>query len=395
MTLFVYQIRKQLQVFEASVLSDETLYSLLLSNKGKPVVKRTPFYDLHLQANAKMVDFAGWDMPLHYGSQIQEHHQVRQHAGMFDVSHMGLIDLQGEAATIFLQRLLANYIGRITPNKALYTCMLNQQGGVIDDLIVYKITDDFYRLVINAGRREKDIDWIKQQAESFDVELIERTDLVMLAIQGPEVKDKIQQFLPERAEIIQNLKPFTFVIIDDCLIARTGYTGEDGYELIFPATQAQTIWQTMSALNIKPCGLGARDTLRLEAGLNLYGLDMDETVTPFESNLAWTVVMDPKDRDFIGRAALEKQMQQGIKQRLVGLVLQGPGIIRSHQKVIINGDGEGEVTSGGYSPTLEKSIALARVPDEIGTQCYVEIRNKQVSAQVIKPPFVRHGKKMF
>lgn len=360
------------------------------------MAKRTPFYDLHLKANAKIVDFAGWDMPLHYGSQIQEHHQVRQRAGMFDVSHMGIVDLHGADTANYLRRLLANNVDRLSVGKALYTCMLNEQGGVIDDLIVYQVAPDFYRIVINAGTREKDIAWMRMQAESFAINLIERPDLAMLAVQGPEVKDKISAIFPtEQLEALQNLKPFTFASFNDWFIARTGYTGEDGYEIILPATEASQLWESCVAAGIAPCGLGARDTLRLEAGLNLYGSDMDESVTPLESNLAWTVNLNPTDRIFIGRAALETQTQQGIKRRLIGLVLDGPGVIRNHQKVIIAGNGEGEVTSGGYSPTLEKSIALARVPADIGATCFVEIRNKQIPAQVIKPPFVRHGKKVF
>lgn len=360
------------------------------------MAKQTPFYDLHVKANAKIVDFAGWDMPLHYGSQIQEHHQVRQHAGMFDVSHMGVVDLHGGDAAAYLRRLLANNVDRLTEGKALYTCMLNGQGGVIDDLIVYKIAPDFYRIVINAGTREKDLAWMRVQGQSMDIQLMERTDLAMLAVQGPEAKDKMAGFFtPDQLAFIQGLKPFTFVRLNDWFIARTGYTGEDGYEIIFPATEAVKLWNGLQGAGVAPCGLGARDTLRLEAGLNLYGSDMDEKVTPLESNLAWTVVMEPKERTFIGREALEKQSSHGVKYRLVGLVLEGAGIIRNHQKVIIEGNGEGEVTSGGYSPTLEKSIALARVPAEIGAQCYVEIRNKQIPAQVIKPPFVRNGKKMF
>lgn len=358
--------------------------------------KRTPFYDLHVKANAKIVDFAGWDMPLHYGSQLQEHHQVRQHAGMFDVSHMGVVDLHGADAASYLRRLLANNIDKMTTGKALYTCMLNEQGGVIDDLIVYKMANDFYRVVINAGTREKDLGWMRMQAHSFDIDLKERTDLAMLAVQGPEVKDKLALFLSqEQIQTLSNLKPFTFTMINNWFFARTGYTGEDGYEIILPAIETAKLWQMLLDAGVAPCGLGARDTLRLEAGLNLYGSDMDETVTPLESNLAWTVAMEPKERSFIGREALEAQSQHGVKRRLVGLVLDGPGVIRNHQKVIILDDGMGEVTSGGYSPTLEKSIALARVPAEIGAQCFVEIRNKQIAAQVIKPPFVRHGKKVY
>lgn len=369
------------------------------------VGKRTPFYDEHLKAGAKIVDFAGWEMPLHYGSQIKEHLDVRQHAGMFDVSHMGIVDLHGAHAQQYLRTLIANNIDKLVPGKALYTCMLNDKGGVIDDLIIYKVADDFFRVVINAGTREKDIAWMQQKAAPYHVEMMERSDLVMLAIQGPEAKDKIASILPqEQTENVQNLKPFTFMQINHngLFIARTGYTGEDGFELIFPANKATQIWQTLLNAGVVPCGLGARDTLRLEAGLNLYGNDMDEAVTPLESNLAWTVVMEPKDRTFVGRGALEKQIEEGIKHCLVGLVLEGPGIMRQHQKITMVGNGEalsgeGEVTSGGYSPTLEKSIALARVPAGVHdtSECFVEIRNKRVKARVIKPPFVRRGKAMF
>lgn len=359
------------------------------------MAKRTPFYDLHLKANAKIVDFAGWDMPLHYGSQIQEHHQVRQHVGMFDVSHMGIVDLQGKEVAAYLRRLLANNIDKTMSGKALYTCMLNEQGGVLDDLIVYKIDEDFYRVVINAGTREKDLAWMRHQAHSFDVNIFERTDLAMLAVQGPKAKEKITALFPGQEQLLLDLKPFTFTTINNWFIARTGYTGEDGYEIILPVTDTLQLWQALLQVGVLPCGLGARDTLRLEAGLNLYGSDMDETVTPLESNLAWTVALEPKERNFIGREALEMQCETGIKRQLVGLVLEGPGIIRHHQKVIITDDGTGEVTSGGYSPTLEKSIALARVPAAIGEQCFVEIRNKPIAAQVVKPPFVRHGKKVY
>lgn len=357
--------------------------------------KQTPFYAVHCQDNAKIVDFAGWDMPLHYGSQLQEHHDVRTHAGMFDVSHMGVVDLDGKDAAAYLRHLLANNIDRITEGRAIYSCMLNEQGGVLDDLIVYKITPEQFRIVINAGTREKDLKWMRKQAEGFHITLKERTDLAMLAVQGPVAKETIIVLVdPQQHDAVQNMKPFTFMTAGDLFLARTGYTGEDGYEIIFPATQAATIWQRLKQAGVKPCGLGARDTLRLEAGMNLYGSDMDETVTPLESNLSWTVAFDPKERDFVGRKALEKQAAEGVGRSLVGLVLEGPGIIRNHQKIKIEGNGEGEVTSGGYSPTLELSIALARVPSDIGVQCQVEIRNKQVQARVVKPPFVRHGKKM-
>jgi aminomethyltransferase len=360
------------------------------------MTKRTPFYDSHVKAQAKIVDFAGWDMPLHYGSQIQEHHQVRQHVGMFDVSHMGVIDLIGSGAFNYLQHLLANNVAKLTEGKALYSCMLNEKGGVIDDLIVYQLADEFFRLIINAGTRDHDLVWLQQQAQGFDVSLHERHDLAMLAIQGPEAKDKIQKLFPAEAyEEILQLKPFHFTTYDVIFIARTGYTGEDGFEILLPVEQAVEFWDACISAQIIPCGLGSRDTLRLEAGLNLYGADMDETVSPLESNLAWTVAFEPADRLFIGRVALEKQKQAGVNKHLVGLVLEGKGVIRNHQRVIVDGHDVGEVTSGGYSPTLEKSIALARVPVEVAQSCCVEIRNKQVPAKVIKPPFVRQGKQVF
>lgn len=359
------------------------------------MAKHTPFYDLHLKANAKLVDFAGWDMPLHYGSQLEEHHQVRRQVGMFDVSHMGVVDVEGQQAAAFLRHLLANNIDRLIAGKALYTCMLNEQGGVIDDLIVYKVQDSFFRLIINAGTREKDLAWMRKEAKPYSLEIKERADLAMLALQGPEATTHLTRLLPSAAEHIAQLNPFSFLTHDDWFIARTGYTGENGYEIILPANKAAHCWEALRTQGVVPCGLGARDTLRLEAGLNLYGSDMNEAVTPLESNLAWTVAMEPKDRNFIGRTALEKQLQAGIKQRLVGLVLEGPGIIRNHQPVWVNGEGKGEVTSGGYSPTLEKSIALARVPADESSHCFVEIRQKRIPAKMVKPPFVRNGKKMF
>lgn len=358
--------------------------------------KRTPLYDSHLAANAKMVDFAGWDMPLHYGSQLQEHHQIRQDAGVFDVSHMTIVDLKGPDAAPFLRYLVANNIARLTDGKALYTCMLNEDGGVIDDLIVYKIADDFYRLIVNSGTHDKDMAWLQKQSQPYTLTLRERTDLAMLALQGPKVREKISSlFSPADIQKILELKPFYAFSIGDYFIARTGYTGEDGFEIILPAKDAALFWNKIVAADIKPAGLGARDTLRLEAGLNLYGSDMDETVSPLESNLAWTVAFEPKDRDFIGRAALEKQLQSGVKQRLVGIVLEGQGVLRNHQKVIVEGLGEGEITSGSFSPTLNKGIALARVPAAIETQCCVEMRGKNIPAKVIKPPFVRKGEKTF
>jgi aminomethyltransferase len=363
---------------------------LILRGEWILMGKRTPLYDCHLQALAKIVDFAGWDMPLHYGSQLQEHHFVRQDAGLFDVSHMTIVDMHGQDAAAFLCRLLANNVDRLVPGKALYTCMLDARGGVIDDLIVYKIAEDFFRLVVNSGTHDKDMAWLLQQAKDFAVTLNERTDFAMLALQGPQVREKIPLlFAPEQAKLILALKSFHAISIEDYFVARTGYTGEDGFEIALPVTQAVEFWQRLVNMGIKPCGLGARDTLRLEAGLNLYGADMDESVTPIESNLAWTVAWEPQERQFIGRSALEKQLQIGVARRLVGLVLEGQGVLRNHQKVVVEGMGEGEITSGSFSPTLNKGIALARVPIATMAHCLVEIRGKLVPAQVVKLPFVR------
>jgi aminomethyltransferase len=355
---------------------------------------RTPLYEEHLAAGGKLVDFAGWDMPINYGSQIEEHHAVRQGAGMFDVSHMTVVDLTGAHVCDYLRRLLANDVVRLKEaGKALYSCMLNATGGVIDDLIVYYLRDDYYRMVVNAATREKDLAWLLEQAVTFDVTVKERPELAMIAIQGPDARDTVLGVLdPDRAAVAATLKPFVGAFADEWFIARTGYTGEDGFEIILPGDAAAGFWQDLRAAGISPAGLGARDTLRLEAGMNLYGADMDETVTPLESGLAWTVAWEPPDRDFIGRDALETQRREGVPRKLIGLLLEGKGVLRNHQKVIVGNDGTGEITSGSYSPTLQRSIALARVPREAGDNCQVEIRGKLLPARVVKPPFVRHGK---
>ncbi len=355
--------------------------------------KRTPLYDMHVAQKAKIVDFGGWDMPINYGSQIEEHHQVRNDAGMFDVSHMTVVDLKGEGTRDFLRYLLANDVARLKDKgKALYSCMLNEQGGVIDDLIVYFLQDDFYRMVVNAATTEKDLAWIEKQAANFKLTVTVRDDLAMIAVQGPNARAKAHQALGDLAAQVEDLGVFFMREVDGMAVARTGYTGEDGYEIMLPAKQASTFWSQLLEAGVKPCGLGARDTLRLEAGMNLYGADMDETVTPLESALNWTVAWEPAERDFIGRQALESQRQQGIKHKLVGLVLQDKGVLRNHQKVVVDGLEAGEITSGSYAPTLEKSIAFARVTANIGTQCKVEVRNKLLNAVVVKPPFARNGK---
>jgi len=357
------------------------------------MAQKTALYEKHVAAGGKMVDFAGWDMPIHYGSQIEEHHTVRNDAGVFDVSHMTVIDFKGEKTRSFLQKLLANDVGKLTtPGKALYSCMLNEQGGIIDDLITYYMDDNWYRMVVNAATREKDLQWIHQQAEPFAIEMTERADLAMLAVQGPNARDKVHQVIGEKIDAARELKPFFAVQCGDIFIARTGYTGEDGYEIILPEGAAPALWDQLLAAGVKPIGLGARDTLRLEAGMNLYGQDMDETTTPLESALTWTVAWEPSERQFIGRPVLEQQREAGVQHKLVGLVLQDRGVLRSHQKVIVDNIGEGETTSGSFSPTLNRSIAFARVPAQTGNECEVEIRNKRLKAKVVRPPFVRFGK---
>ncbi|MNQ70082.1 Aminomethyltransferase [compost metagenome] len=304
--------------------------------------QRTPLHDQHLALGAKMVDFGGWDMPLHYGSQVEEHHQVRRDCGVFDVSHMTVVDVSGPQARDWLQVLLANDVDRLqAPGKALYSPMLNEQGGIIDDLIVY-LTDFGYRLVVNAATRDKDMAWLQARSQGFDLQLSERAELAMLAIQGPSARAKVAELVStERAALIHELKPFQGLPDDDWFIARTGYTGEDGLEIMLPADQAAGFFNELVGAGIAPIGLGARDTLRLEAGMNLYGQDMTEEVSPLVCNMAWTVAWEPATRDFIGRQALEVERAAGPASKLVGLVLEERGVLRAHQVVRVEGVGEG------------------------------------------------------
>jgi aminomethyltransferase len=350
-------------------------------------LKRTPLFDEHRRANARLVDFAGWEMPVHYGSQIDEHHHVRRDAGMFDVSHMLTIDVEGGAAREFLRRALANDVARLTvPGTALYACLLNEAGGVLDDLIVYK-------LVVNAATAEKDLGWLNALRDRFAdaVELRPRREWAMIAIQGPAARARLWQARETMRAATVGLNAFQGAEVAGQFIARTGYTGEDGFEVMSPADQAVALWRDLTALGVAPCGLGARDTLRLEAGMNLYGQDMDESVTPMESGLAWTVDLS-SERDFVGRKALLARQPQ---KRLAGLLLLGKGVLRSHQPVR-TAHGEGATTSGGFSPTLSHSIALARVPLGVAVEEAVEvqIRDKWLAAKVVKYPFVRMGKSL-
>jgi aminomethyltransferase len=361
------------------------------------MTEKTVLNDTHRAAGARMVDFGGWDMPINYGSQIEEHHAVRRDAGMFDVSHMTVVDLHGPRTREFLRRLLANNVDKLkVQGKALYSCMLNEQGGVIDDLIVYFFDEAHFRLVVNAATRVKDLAWIEQQAKAYGVEVKERPDFAMIAVQGPNARAKVIGLLHEvDRPRIEKLGRFAAAAAQGphgmgLFIARTGYTGEDGFEIIVPQEHAVALWQALAAAGVRPAGLGARDTLRLEAGMNLYGQDMDESVSPWEANLGWTIALD-EGRDFIGREALEAQKAAGVPRVMVGLVLDEKGVLRHGQKVL-TANGEGEVLSGSFAPTLEKAVAFARIPAGKPGDVRVDIRGREVPVRVVKYPFVRDGK---
>jgi aminomethyltransferase len=354
---------------------------------------KTPLYEKHVEAGARMVDFGGWDMPLHYGSQKDEHHAVRTNAGVFDVSHMTIVDLEGARVREFLRELLANDVARLKdPGKALYSCMLNQAGGVIDDLIVYFMHDGWFRMVVNAATREKDLLWIREHAARYDVDVSERAELAMIAVQGPHARDLAASCVDtEWREQALALKLFSGMEAGDLFVARTGYTGEDGWEILLPAARAPATWDCLLAAGVVPCGLGARDTLRLEAAMNLYGSDMDETISPLEAGLGWTVAWEPSDREFIGRGPLETLRGDASRRRFVGLLLEDKGVLRNHQRVVVEGLGDGEITSGGFSPTIGRSIALARVPAGDYDSAHVEVRGKLLNVRIVKTPFVRNG----
>ncbi|MEC9365271.1 MAG: glycine cleavage system aminomethyltransferase GcvT [Pseudomonadota bacterium] len=357
------------------------------------MLKHTALHPEHVRLGARLVDFAGWDMPIQYASQLDEHHAVRLSAGMFDVAHMSAVDLHGARVREFLRRLLANDVAKLTVGgKALYTCMLRDDGGVLDDLIVYFMDESWFRLVVNAGTTNKDLAWIRRHAADFGVYVHHRDDLGILAVQGPEARAKVEPLLPAALRAAAGtLENFQAAVDGDVFVARTGYTGEDGFELMLPHAALIALWKQLLDAGVKPCGLGARDTLRLEAGMNLYGQDMDESTHPLESGLGWTVAWTPEDRDFIGRAAIAP-LRGASPRKLVGLVIEGRGIARAHMKLRFANGAAGETTSGGFAPTMKQSIALARVDATAEGACEIEIRGQWVAARVVKPPFVRHGK---
>ena len=357
------------------------------------MLKTTALHREHQHLGARLVDFAGWDMPIQYQSQLEEHHAVRTSAGMFDVAHMAAVDLHGPRVREFLQRLLANDVAKLTtPGKALYSCMLREDGGIIDDLITYSLDENWFRPVVNAGTTDKDLAWITTAAKEFGVKATLRRDLGILAVQGPAAREKVAAHLPHALAVdAMKLIPFQAAHHGEWFVGRTGYTGEDGFELILPHADVVSLWHKLQADGVKPCGLGARDTLRLEAGMNLYGQDMDESTHPLESGLGWTIAWDPADRDFIGRKAIEP-LRGKSPRKFVGLVLEGRGVLRAHMKVRYANGAQGETTSGGFAPTMKQSIAFARVDASAEGACEVEIRGQWLPARVVKPPFVRNGK---
>ena len=364
------------------------------------MLKTTPLNDLHRASGARMVDFGGWDMPVNYGSQIDEHHAVRRDAGMFDVSHMRVVDLHGDGANgprLFLRYALANNVDKLTvPGKALYSCLLRDDGGVLDDLIVYFLREDFFRLVVNAATADKDVAWITALAakRAPGLTITPRADLAMIAVQGPAAREKVWRAVPGSEAATGVLVPFSAATVPspwgELFIARTGYTGEDGFEIVVPASHAKELWQALQAAGVALCGLGARDTLRLEAGMNLYGQDMDESVSPLESGLGWTVDL-VSERDFVGKGALTAR--QASREMMGLLLVDAGGVLRAHQ-VVHTDRGEGEITSGTFSPTMKQSIALARLPAgvAVGDIVHVQVRDRRLAARVVKPPFVRKGK---
>ena len=352
----------------------------------------TPMYDLHLALGAKMVDFRGWDMPLHYGSQVEEHHQVRQDCGVFDISHVAVTDIQGPDASALLRRLLCNDVEKLSDlGSGHYSALLNEQGGVIDEALVFK-TPTGFRSLTNAATRERVQSWFTLQAENLDVEFQYRNDLSVLAIQGPNTFERLGQiFNSNRTALLQALEPSCGFFDNDWFFSRTGYSGEEGIEIILPRSQVVDLFNELVGAGIAPIGLGARDTLRLEAGFCLQGNDLDETHSPLVSGIENRVCWQDQSRDFIGKAALEREQAAGNLDRIVGLVLEERGVLRANQAVRIVGHPDGIITSGSFSPTLGKAIALARVAACTDERGEVEIRNKWYPVRVVKPCFVRHG----
>ncbi|MEJ2084158.1 MAG: glycine cleavage system aminomethyltransferase GcvT [Acidobacteriota bacterium] len=359
--------------------------------------KRTPLYQAHLEAGAKMVDFAGWTMPVQYSGVIEEHRAVRQAAGLFDVSHMGQIRVTGASAESFLQSVTPNDVSRLTRGRAHYSGLLTEAGTYIDDLLVYRLGDEDFLLVVNAANADKDFDWLRSRSAG-EVELEDVSeDWALLALQGPRAREILASLTPCD---IDALKYYRFAVDavagGEAIISRTGYTGEDGFELYLQPDHAPAVWrqllETGAPVGLRPAGLGARDTLRLEAGMALYGHEIDDTTTPFDAGLNWVVKMDKGE--FVGRGALEAQQQQGSTRSLVGFEVQDRGIARQGHRVVAADEEIGWVTSGTWSPTFEKALGMAYVPRSataIGTDLTLDVRGRSVAAKVVDLPFYKRN----
>ncbi|MFM1798341.1 MAG: hypothetical protein RLZZ117_619 [Cyanobacteriota bacterium] len=347
-----------------------------------------------------MVPFAGWEMAVQFGGLVQEHNAVRHHCGVFDISHMGVLCLRGANVKDALQRLVPTDLHRIGPGEACYTVLLNEAGGIRDDLIIYDRGPEEALIVINAACAEADTAWLREALEPQGIQISDRKgDGVLLALQGPEAPARLEALLDDSLEGLPRFGHREAVLRGEGLdgepvfVARTGYTGEDGFELLLQRAQGLALWERLLAEGVVPCGLGARDTLRLEAAMHLYGNDMDDATTPLEASLGWLVHLE-MPADFIGRVALERQTAEGVGRRLVGIKLKGRAIARHGYPVLHAGEVVGEVTSGTWSPTLGEAIALATVPAalaKVGTELAVEIRGQAQPATVVKRPFYRRG----
>jgi aminomethyltransferase len=358
---------------------------------------RTPLYDAHLAAGARMVEFAGFDMPVQYKGVLEEHAAVREGVGIFDVSHMGEVEIRGPKALEAGNRLSTNDLAKCIDGQAQYGALCNDKGGVIDDIIVYRYSPEHLFICVNASGREKDFDWMKSHAGDGARVTQHSDDWAQIAIQGPKAAALVERLSPGATALAYyHFKDATVAGIPGCVLARTGYTGEDGFEVFVRPESARKLWDTLVQGGAMPCGLGARDSLRLEVAYRLYGNDMDEHHTPLESGLGWIVKLD-KPGGFVGSQALIDQKKEGLKTRLAGFKLTGKGIARHGYPALHDGQKVGEVTSGTMSPLLKESIGLVWLPAALckeGTAFDVEIRGKPVAAVVVKTPFVvKHASK--
>lgn len=354
--------------------------------------KLTALNEVHLSEGAKMVPFAGYSMPVQYEGLKAEHFAVRERAGMFDVSHMGEFFVRGSGSLAFLQWVTSNDVSKLTPGKVQYSCLPNEEGGIVDDLLVYCISETEYMLVVNASNMEKDWNWLQKWSAPYDVEMENQSEETsLLAVQGPEVASILQVLTDTKLEDLTyyTFTYGTFAGVENVLISATGYTGAGGFELYIPNDKAEAIWKAVRELNIPPAGLGARDTLRLEKGFCLYGNDIDDSTSPLEAGLGWITKFS---KDFVNKENLLKQKEEGLQRKLVGFEMLERGIPRHGYKVC-NASGEeiGEVRSGTQSPSLDKAIGLAYVEagfKQIDTELYIQVRNKQIKAKVVRIPFL-------